>query len=88
MMHNPHEIVSRVRKRWTFESNARKMIHYIDSSMSLVDKLTLDHEHHIIKQIPDVSRGLVNREDHSFILFMSEFPQQIHNAKRCETVQT
>jgi hypothetical protein len=87
MMHNSHEIVSRVRKCWTFESNASKMIHYIDSSMSLVDELTLNHEHHVVKQIPDVSRGLVNGEDHSFVLFMSEFSQQIHNAKRCETVQ-
>ena len=73
MMHNPHEIVCRVEKCWTFESNTGKMIYYVYSSMSLIDELTFNHEHYVVEEIPNVSRGLVNCEHHSFVLFMSEF---------------
>ena len=72
MMHNLHEVVSRIGECWTLKSNACKMIDNIDTSMTLINELAVYHEHHIIKHIPNICGGLVNSEDNSFVLLVSK----------------
>lgn len=86
LVHNRHEVISWIGEFRTCESNRFEMIYNLMSTISLVDKMPINHEKNLIKHMPDIRCRLMNGKYNCFSLLTCKQSQQMNYAISCETI--